>query len=90
MGTLAHIFLPVVEMLTAPVGGFFYLHRIAKKPIKCSEFVGGNSYILPKIHPFLAQRQSANEQRIEGGNPISFVWSSFYLPDAASAGIVSL
>ena len=72
MGTLAHIFLPVVEMLTAPVGGFLYLNRIAKEP-SAVEFVGRNSYILPKIHPFLAQRQSANEQRIEGGNPIPFV-----------------
>ena len=88
-GNIGAHFLPVVEMLTATVGGFFYLHRIAKES-SAVEFVGRNSYILPKIHPFLAQRQSANEQRIEGGNPISFVWSSFYLPDAASAGIVSL
>ena len=34
-------------------------------------FIGQNSYILPKIHQFLAQRQwqSVNEQRNEGGDP---------------------
>ena len=67
-GNIGAHFLPVVEMLTATVGGFFYLHRIAKES-SAVEFVGRNSYILPKIHPFLAQRQSANEQRNEGGNP---------------------